>query len=136
MKTTSHGNNSGSHLQEDQSKWHYQLQVRKMLLAVSSIFLLLNLPSHVIRMYDFFKGIADHTYSTSLTVIRLQKIFTYFHYVNFSINFLLYSFCGRKFRRALKGLVKRPRIVFARCCKKRNSRMSTRSVKSVVTTKV
>ena len=127
-------------LHRGQTKRHHQLHVTKMLLAVSSIFLLLNLPCHAIRMYDFFKGISDRTYTTTLTVIRLQKIFTYVYYVNFAINFLLYSLCGANFRRALKGLFKRFGLNSSGGCSRRQRRNSTLSTKyaarSVVTTKI
>lgn len=96
---------NGSHSHACDSRRQYQLHVTKMLLVVSSIFLLFNLPCHVIRLYDFFQRLTNKSYSTSLTTIRLQKIFTYVYYMNFSINFLLYNLCGKNFRKALKSLI-------------------------------
>ncbi|XP_069104837.1 neuropeptides capa receptor-like [Argopecten irradians] len=72
--------------------------VKRLLTSVSVSFLILNAPSHVIRI----KVILDHilgTYPTStLTDRNLQYVFLTMYYMNFSINFVLYLVCCRKYR--------------------------------------
>ena len=85
-----------------------QNRVTKMLLVVSSIFLLLNLPSHTIRIYFFIVAFINPAYRPPTIMLSLQKLFTYLYYVNFSINFFLYSLCGNNFRKSLCHLVHRP----------------------------
>ena len=122
------------------SRRQSQLHVTKMLLVVSSIFLLFNLPCHVIRLYDFFQRLINKSYLTSLPIIRLQKIFTYVYYVNFSINFLLYNLCGKNFRRALKILITKAKQKTINSCRSNHSRKPTiksiRSAKSLIITNV
>ena len=145
IRTSSAVNGSKKHKNESHrhvcdSRRQYQLHVTKMLLVVSSIFLLFNLPCHVIRLYDFFQRLTNKSYSTSLTIIRLQKIFTYVYYVNFSINFLLYNLCGENFRKALKSLIskiKRNAIkLWTRNHFRKQSLKSVRSVKSLIITNI
>ncbi len=82
-----------------------QNRVTKMLLVVSTIFLLLNLPAHSIRIYFFIVSLIDPSYKPLQNIASLQKLFTYLYYINFSINFFLYSLCGNNFRKALWGLL-------------------------------
>ena len=85
-----------------------QNRVTKMLLVVSSIFLLLNLPAHTIRIYFFIAAFINPDYRPPTIMLSLQKLFTYLYYVNFSINFFLYSLCGNNFRKSLWHLIHRP----------------------------
>lgn len=78
-----------------------QLKITKMLLIVSSIFLILNLPSHAIRIYTFFVTLISPSYVIPRRVALWQQAFTMVYYCNFVINFFLYSLCGKNFRKAL-----------------------------------
>ncbi|XP_066988625.1 thyrotropin-releasing hormone receptor-like [Macrobrachium rosenbergii] len=79
-----------------------QNKVTKMLLIISTVFILLNLPSYVIRGYIFFW--CDNSCETSSLFYTLQQTFTLLFYTNFAINFLLYCVTGQNFRRAVGGL--------------------------------
>ncbi len=85
-----------------------QQRVTKMLLVVSTMFLLLNLPSHTIRIYFFIVSLIRPNYRPPTLMLSLQKLFIYIYYVNFAINFFLYSLCGNNFRKALWQLLKSP----------------------------
>ena len=130
-KSSSQRHLSGSSKQMHDSRKQYQLHVTKMLLTVSSIFLLLNLPSHIIRLYDFFHRMTVGSSITNLTIVRLQKIFTYIYYVNFAINFLLYNLCGKNFRKALKTLIiKMKSNIIKLSSRKQFRRPSVKSIRS------
>ena len=81
------------------------VRVTKMLLVVSSVFLMLNMPFHACRVYFILMRHANNTYRPTKQFFHWQRFFLYVYYVNFAINFLLYSICGQNFRRALKALL-------------------------------
>jgi len=76
-----------------------------MLLLVSTVFLLLNIPSHAVRVYVFIRSTVDPTYLPGRLLVLVQKVIQHLFYVNFATNFLLYSACGKAFRRATYRLV-------------------------------
>jgi len=76
-----------------------------MLLLVSTVFLLLNIPSHAVRVYVFLKSTVDPSYVPDRLLVLVQKIIQHLFYVNFATNFLLYSASGKAFRRATYRLV-------------------------------
>ncbi|XP_071452873.1 trissin receptor [Hetaerina americana] len=83
-----------------------QQSITKMLLLISTVFVLLNLPSYVIRLYVFLCfSLWKQRAPTSLWC--LQQFFMLLYYTNFSINFLLYSMCGATFRRCLWQLIRK-----------------------------
>ena len=77
-------------------------KVTKMLLAVSVIFLLMNLPSHIIRLQilinSFLPGYQDATYHEGL----IQTITYQIYYLSLSINLLVYLAFGEQFREVFK----------------------------------
>ena len=81
-----------------------QMKVTKMLLLVSTTFLICNIPSHAIRVYTFFVGLVDDSYKPSHKFLLIQKLTQFLYYSNFSVNFLLYNISGRAFRRAMLRL--------------------------------
>lgn len=80
------------------------LRTTNMLVIVSCTFLLLNLPSHVIRMYCYVMSMLSDTFVPSHRLVSTQKVCMYIYYCNFSVNFFLYSACGRNFRYGFKCL--------------------------------
>ena len=78
-----------------------QVRVTKMLLTVSTIFLVLNLPRHTVRTYSFIRTLTDKDYNPTETYILWQKFFQFLYYLQFSVNLFLYSAFGRNFRKAL-----------------------------------
>lgn len=77
-----------------------QLKVTKMLLLLSSLFLLINLPSYAMRMRIIIMSVLDRTDEISHQEMLLQQLFQIVYYSNFAINFVLYSLCSAKFREA------------------------------------
>ncbi|XP_031338832.1 thyrotropin-releasing hormone receptor-like [Photinus pyralis] len=77
-----------------------QQNITKMLLLISSAFILFNLPSYGIRLYVFFVYTIWHK-SPPDVLWCLQQFAMLLFYTHFSINFLLYAMCGITFRRCL-----------------------------------
>jgi len=82
-----------------------RLKVTKMLLLVSTVFLVLNTPSHAVRVYAFLKSTVNPSYVPHRLLVLVQKIIQHLFYVNFATNFLLYSASGKAFRRATYRLL-------------------------------
>ncbi|XP_049857927.1 somatostatin receptor type 4-like [Schistocerca gregaria] len=80
-----------------------QTKVTKMLLVVSSVFLVLNLPSYVLRIIAFSQS-PELTDSTGWLLAALQHVANPLFYTNFGINFALYCASGQNFRRALAAM--------------------------------
>jgi hypothetical protein len=85
----------------------YHRRITKMLLIISTTFLLLNTPMHLLKIYYFFFS-NDETLDEKSPIESIIEMFTfYLFYTNFSINFFLYSLCGKNFRASLMDLIKR-----------------------------
>lgn len=76
-------------------------KTRKMLLVVALVFLLLNLPSHLIRVQHNIRAMFQPEYHPSLSEIFWLDVFNTIHWVNYAINFVLYSACAKSFRQVL-----------------------------------
>ncbi|KAH6923731.1 hypothetical protein HPB50_005797 [Hyalomma asiaticum] len=78
-----------------------QISVTRMLLLVSTVFIILNLPSYVMRIYVFLLSLGHYelpdTSHDSLPYV-LQRYFMLLYYTNFAINFVLYNASSRMFR--------------------------------------
>jgi hypothetical protein len=84
----------------------YHRRITKMLLIISTTFLLLNTPIHLLKVYYFFFS-NDDTYDDKSSYESIIEMLTfYLFYTNFSINFFLYSLCGKNFRLCLMDLIK------------------------------
>uniref|UniRef100_A0A2H8TVE3 FMRFamide receptor n=1 Tax=Melanaphis sacchari TaxID=742174 RepID=A0A2H8TVE3_9HEMI len=75
-----------------------QIKVTEMLLVVSSVFLCLNLPSYVFRVWMVWDNVTSTQYKTT------QDIANQMYNTHFGINFVLYCVSGQNFRRALAEL--------------------------------
>ncbi|XP_022654145.1 pyrokinin-1 receptor-like isoform X1 [Varroa destructor] len=75
-----------------------QITVTRMLLLVSTVFVILNLPFYLSRIYlhSYQNSIPDNSY-----LYVLQRYFMLLYYTNFSINFVLYNVSSRMFRIAM-----------------------------------
>ena len=78
-----------------------QSKLTRMLVVTVIVFLVLNLPSHAIKVQFLFRSHFSESTVFTETEGFMQVIFQILYYANFSINFLLYSVCGRSFRKAL-----------------------------------
>uniref|UniRef100_T1J5R3 G-protein coupled receptors family 1 profile domain-containing protein n=1 Tax=Strigamia maritima TaxID=126957 RepID=T1J5R3_STRMM len=86
-----------------------QYTITKMLLLISTVFIILNLPSYMFRIYLF---VGEQSSSSEMSTVTneyafiLQQFSMLLYYSNFSINFILYSMYGMTFRRALMQLIR------------------------------
>lgn len=90
-----------------------QHRTARMLIIVSSVFVILHLPNHLFRMHAFLSSSLDERYSTDLMALKWHELFQLLWHLNFSINFFLYSVCGRQFRHCLHLLCTR---LLHECC--------------------
>lgn len=77
-----------------------QMKLTKMLLLLSSLFLLFNLPDYVMRFHMFLQTISGTP--GSHTQLLIAEIFHFAHNVTFATKFLLFYMCSAKFREAFK----------------------------------
>lgn len=82
-----------------------QMRVTRALLIVSTVYLLLNLPSYALKVHLFFISLANK--KLSVAVYTWQSFLQFLYYFSFSANFFLYMACSRNFRSALKRLFRR-----------------------------
>ncbi|KAK6176099.1 hypothetical protein SNE40_014448 [Patella caerulea] len=76
-----------------------QMRITRTLLLVSTTFLVLNLPSHVIRLEQL---IISHRGPVPLYKMLIQELTQLIYYSTFSVNFFLYAIYGKHFKRSLK----------------------------------
>ncbi|XP_076242299.1 nociceptin receptor-like [Calliopsis andreniformis] len=77
-----------------------QTKTTKMLLVVSSVFLLFNLPAYVLRIHAFLHFQEEKAAPRSVELA--QQICNLLFNTNFGINFILYCATGQNFRRAIR----------------------------------
>ena len=85
-----------------------QLRVTRTLVLVSTTFLVLNLPSHTLRLYNLIYTTAHpkDLLTVSIQHYFIQEIANFLYYTTFSCNFILYSLYGKHFQQNLKLLLK------------------------------
>jgi hypothetical protein len=81
-----------------------QTKLTRMLVVTVVVFLVLNLPSHAIKVQFLFRSMLAENVRFTETEGFIQVLFQILYYANFSVNFLLYSACGRSFRSAMMRL--------------------------------
>ncbi|ESP04588.1 hypothetical protein LOTGIDRAFT_135960 [Lottia gigantea] len=86
-----------------------QIRSTKMIVLVSSVFLVLYLPSYAIRLYILIKVLIqnsaprDENYQLEIA----QHICQFLYYLNFAVDFFVYTISSRNFRRNISRLVKK-----------------------------
>lgn len=80
-------------------------KITKMLILVSSIFLLLNFPIHSFNVYIHVRARITREEQISRLDGNIREIFCLLFYTSFSCNFLLYSISGVTFRSEFKRLL-------------------------------
>ncbi len=97
------------------------MRASRMLLIVSTVFLFCNMPRHALRTYHYIMTLINGDYQPPPTFLLCQELFQILYYVNFAVNFFLYSLSGRSFRVGLRRLkVKiRRKLENASCCQHR-----------------
>lgn len=79
-------------------------KLTRMLVVTVVVFLVLNLPSHAIKVQFLFRSVLSDNVQFTETEGLMQIIFQILYYANFSVNFLLYSACGKSFRSSMLRL--------------------------------
>ncbi|XP_072399276.1 uncharacterized protein CNMaR [Diabrotica undecimpunctata] len=78
-----------------------QHSINRMLLVISSVFIGLNFPSYLVRLSFNFDVIMEVNFFKEY-IDCVQQFAMILYYTNFSINFLLYTMCGKAFRLCLR----------------------------------
>jgi len=81
-----------------------------MLLLVSFAFLVMNTPDHLLRNIMSMASLTKMFWlddESMCTIGEVQKSMTFLAQTNFAVNFFLYSFAGRNFRREATKFVRR-----------------------------
>lgn len=73
-------------------------KLRKMLVAVAVVFLFLNLPIHVNKLQSQLMSIIEDGYVTSEKAQAITHLLDLLFYINFSVNFIVYSGFTKQFR--------------------------------------
>ena len=102
-----------------------QIKVTKMLLIVSTVFLLCNLPTHSLKTYLTIRQHLNPSYIPSFEFRVTSHVFQFVYYSNFSVNFFLYSISGTTFRKALFKLFRKSCSCVRNClCRKSDDEIS------------
>ena len=92
-----------------------QMKLTKMLLLLSSLFLLFNLPDYVMRFLMLLQ--TAHNESGSHTQWMLAEIFHFAHNITFATKFLLFYICSTKFREAFRRFWWQASYKVVHCCR-------------------
>lgn len=83
-----------------------QRKSAKLLIVIATAFFLLSTPSYAFKLYVILNQDPDNRKMEIPAKMRqLQEIFQVLYYINFAINFFLYSLSSSAFRAALKQLL-------------------------------
>lgn len=97
----------GRHSSQACARHSLQLRTTRTLVIVSSVFVVLNLPSHAFRIHASIAHMKNSTYIFPREVLLWQHVFQMLYYMNFAANFFLYFACSRTFRSAARRLFQR-----------------------------
>ena len=81
-----------------------QLKTTRNLLIISSLFVILNLPSHAFRVWAALNPQGD---TPSETLLLWQLVLQFLYYLNFSSNLVMYCACMKTFRLEVVAMVTR-----------------------------
>lgn len=84
-----------------------QVRTTRMLLIVSTVFVLLMLPSHAFRIHAFVAALVAPDYHPTASVLRCQELLHFLYYMNFAMTFFLYTGSRKAFRIALCRMLNR-----------------------------
>ena len=82
---------------------HQKYRTARMLIFVSTLFVILKLPKHVFWMYTFIEYSIKYNRPPPHQK-NLHKLAELVYYMNFTFNFFIYSACGGQFRTGLRIL--------------------------------
>lgn len=107
-----------------------QAKLTRMLVVTVVVFLVLNLPSHAIKVQFLFRSVLSDDVRFTETEAFIQVVFQILYYANFSVNFVLYSACGKSFRAAMMRLMVNLRYCYCRKvfdCQRNIKRLTVKS---------
>ena len=82
------------------------LKTTRTLVTISTIFIILNAPHHLLRLYTAVSAwLSDEPPSFPPAMAYAQQAALFIYYTNFAINFFLYGLCGSNFRRDLRSML-------------------------------
>jgi len=87
-----------------------QYRTARMLLILSSVTVLFNLPTHVFRVHSLVQELFGSSEKASRVKFFWQELFQLLYFSNFAVNFFVYSACGRQFRTGLNRLRERLKL--------------------------
>jgi hypothetical protein len=93
-----------------------QARTTRTLIVLSSLFVLLKLPSHALRLHTFIHSFLSHprlTHSDTMWLLAWQELCQFVYYLNFAGNFFLYCLVSTVFRSVAMSKLK----AIAKCCK-------------------
>ena len=83
-----------------------QVRATKLLVWVASVFLVLYLPSHALRLYLLIRVSTEgRLYSERLMLA--QQICQCIYYINFAVDFFVFTVTSKSFRRNIARCLKR-----------------------------
>ncbi|KAK2187605.1 hypothetical protein NP493_160g02008 [Ridgeia piscesae] len=91
-----------------------KLRKARMLLALSSVIILLGLPSHVLRTQFTVRHLFHASRRMSSVEWELHEFFQLLYFLGFAVNFFIYNMCGHQFRRELHRLCGRCRYTLCK----------------------
>ena len=88
-----------------------QVKTTRTLILLSSLFVLLKLPSHALRLHTFIHSfLATQTHSDTMWLLAWQELCQFVYYLNFASNFFLYCL----FSKAIRS------VAYQQCCRRIN----------------
>jgi hypothetical protein len=79
--------------------------ITQTLLVVSFFFILLNCPYRASKLISYIQMITKKTEVYSNFDFAMNEVLINLYFTSYSVNFFLYSLCGKKFRQSLKALI-------------------------------
>jgi hypothetical protein len=79
-------------------------RITKTLLIVSFTFILLNSPYRASKLISYIRMSLTNNYKFSHIELIINQVLIQLYFTSYSVNFFLYSLCGKKFRASLKSL--------------------------------
>ena len=100
-----------------------QLRTTRALMVVSTVFVMMTLPSSVMKTQYFVLTVRGRDFLPALDTVVWLNIIELLNYMNFSSSFFLLSACSRNFRQALSKMLRR-------ACRKLHNMASRRCQKA------
>lgn len=91
--------------QRDKTNLSNSTRITKTLVIVSFCFILLNSPYRTYQVITAIHSIKNQKHVFTTFDYKMSEVLINLYFASYSVNFFLYSLCGKKFRDSLKSLV-------------------------------